>query len=136
MDSKSTDQLFMRYHSSDAQGSGTGVFTDFQESFGSRFADLFKGEDQQLALSGDEGGGSKWFEWRIVWNNRLRLPYCFKREAHLKDERARQSRNGPFPNDYHNGKRIRVIFVKEMNSSVKWTREVFGKLEKNTSFGR
>ena len=31
--------------------------------------------------------------------------YCFKREAHLKEERARQSQNGPFPTYYCNGKK-------------------------------
>ena len=31
------------------------------------------------------------------------LDYSFKREAYVKEERALQSRNGPFLKDYHNG---------------------------------
>ena len=70
------------------------------------------------------GVGQNGLSWEIC------LDYCFQREAYLKEERALQSQNRLFPNDYHNG---RKSFVKEKNSSVKCTSEVFGTLEKNTS---
>ena len=71
--------------------------------FGSQFTNLFMGEDWQLAWSCNEGGGSKRLSRELC--GIISWDYCFKREAHLKEERARQSQNGPFPTYYCNGKK-------------------------------